>query len=241
MSSSERWRFPPEVRWWHKWIGVAVGLLMVSWFASGILLVVPESSVARGDGIKSAPVGVETVAITPARAAAVAFEGADAPRPIRRISLERILDTLVYLVQPMRGAPVMVHATTGERFVISSAHAVALVAALHPGATPSRVERLTATTERYGGPLPAHHILLADAGETEIFVAEANGEIKRTQRRDRFLRSFGHNVHVLSILAKFPGGQTTRKFAMLGGGGLAILIVTSGYWLSIPRRFKRRR
>ncbi len=241
MSLSDKWRFPPGVRWFHKWIGVAIGLLMFAWLASGILLVLPETSVANGEGIRSAPVGAATVAITPGRAAALAFDSADATTQIRRIGLERVFDTLVFVVQPMRGAPVMVHATTGARFVISSAHALAVVSALHPGETPSLVERLTKGTQRYRGPLPAHHMLLDDTGETEIFIAEGTGEMKRTQRRDRLLRKYGHNVHVLSMLATFPGGQTTRKFAMLGGGVLAIVIVTSGYWLSLPRRLLRRR
>ncbi len=235
MTAPGRARAVPGMRWWHKWIGIVIGLLLFGWVASGIIMILPLSSAAKGLGVVEPVIDLATVAISPSQAATAArVEG-----PIRTIALHQVLGVTVWAVTPANGQPILVHATTAQRFSITPERAKAIAQTSEPDLTPVAVDRIETQPAGYWGRLPAYRVAFNDAAHTEAIVAASTGEVQRSQRRDRIMNSIGHNFHVFGPLTQLPGGQNTRKGSLIMTGLIALLSIISGYWLSLPKRWTR--
>lgn len=229
----------PTMRSWHRWIGIAIGVVLLVWVVSGIVMMAPHSDALWGTDIVPPALDVSTVTVTPAEAADVA-SGAGGGA-IRAIALRPVLDTAVYMVTPMAGAPVLVNAVTGDLFLISAERAGAIAAGVAPGGTTASIERITVAPPGYNGRLPAFKVSYGDKANTVAIVAEATGEMTRSEGWDRFLRQLGHDLHVFAPLKRLPGGDVARKPALVATGVVALLSIFSGYWLSLPARLRRRK
>ncbi len=234
----------PNMRWWHKWIGITIGLVLFLWVASGIAMMVPLSPAVWGADILEPPLDLAGVTITPSQAVAIAVQhrsDTGPPGAIRSVLLRPALGIGVYLVTPADAAPVMVDAGTGEVIVITAERARSIASGAMSGREPISVERIVAAPIGYGGRLPAFRMAFDDPAGTIAIVAEANGELARTGRWDRRKMLLGHYLHVFVPLKGLPGGDRTRIAALVGTGIVALLSIFSGYWLSLPGRFRRSR
>lgn len=242
MTGQESSRRVPTIRTWHKWIGIAIGVVLLLWVVSGIAMIAPMSPVVWGTGMAELTIDIDDVMVTPNDAVSIAGGSVAARRDaaIRSVTLRPLLDAVVYQVTPTRGEPVLVDAGTGELIAITAERAAAIASSAMPGGAPASIERIVSAPIGYNGRIPAWRVSFSDRAATEAIVAEATGEMARTQRRDRLMMVVGHYVHVFVPLKKLPGGDTTRKAAMVGTGLVALLSIVSGYWLALPARLRRR-
>ena len=210
----------PGVRWWHKWIGVAIGLLLVVWVLSGLLMILPASAVARrGQG--DAPIDWTRVTVSPAQAvqaAAALHAGAVA----QRVEVKRVRRTVAYLVTLGQGRRALLDAVTAAPIRITAELAGEMALEGLPGVRVARVEK---AGRRW-------HVFLDDAKGTEAFVGEETGDVVRSQRFDRMKASLGHDLHVLMPFKALPGGDRTRLAALWITGIIALVSIVTGYWLA---------
>ncbi|HEY2804489.1 MAG TPA: PepSY domain-containing protein [Gemmatimonadales bacterium] len=230
----------PGIRWWHRWISIVIGILIFGWIASGMLMMLPPTAMARTGQGTGAPIGWQQESVSPAQAirAAQAAIGSNPPPAASQVTLQRLRDGMIYVVRLDGHRTVLIDAATAAPLTISAEVAVRIAAdAVSDTGTPG-VERVTRAPAYYYGPLPAWHVTFSDRKRTEAFVSQVTGEVARFQARDRLLEVVGHSIHVFTPLARLPGGTLTRKGTLEITGLIALISVLTGYWLSLPRRWR---
>ncbi|MGH9815489.1 MAG: PepSY domain-containing protein [Candidatus Acidiferrales bacterium] len=197
----------------HKWLAVAVGLLTLVWFVSGIVMVMPGrffSPPAPPDPSGPAGPGYRDVAVTAPQAVAVAEAAVGGEVEVSGVSFLRVAGRLLYQVKTAAAGSHLVDAVTGERFVIDEQIAREMVRRSVPGAKQGDVTVLQAYDLDYAiGPLPAFCVALDDGRDTKYYVAVENGEMRATNRamrwRDRFV-----GLHTFRFLRHVMDGEGVR-------------------------------
>jgi hypothetical protein len=184
----------PSIRWWHKWIGITIGLVLFLWVASGLAMLVPLSPTVWGADLVEPTLDLAGVTITPSQAAAIAVpprSDSAPPAAIRSVVLRPLLGTGVYLVSPTDAPPVMVHAGTGEVITIAPESARRIASAAMSGRAPLAVERIVVAPIGYEGRLPAYRMTFDDPATT-VASSPRRRELARTELRDRRKMLVGH-------------------------------------------------
>ena len=140
MTTSKTGRRPFGIRWWHKWVGIVIGILLIAWTVSGVVMLIPRSSVSSAGQGTGAAVDWAAVAVSPARAAQVAA-GTDGG-PAKSVDLQRLRDAMVYVVRFEGGRAVLVDASTGVTLRITSKLAGEIAKDAVPGARVRQVDLL---------------------------------------------------------------------------------------------------
>lgn len=221
----------------HKWMGILVGLVLLMWTVTGIIMVLPVKRV-RDTGNKPLDAGRATV--SPAQALARLTEP-DSTAAVRSIALIQILDNVVYQVETRRRT-VLINAETAEPFEISAAVAGRIARGALRG-TPGNVtvEHLTSYDARYSsGDLPAFRVSLGDSASTVSYVSARNGSIVSADSRRR-LRSIVGKLHDFSAIKAVIGADWVHRFLAITACVVSIISIFTGYWLALPRRQVARR
>jgi hypothetical protein len=227
-----------SARWWHTWIGVFIGIVLTLWVVSGLVMLIPRSDVSKASQGTGRPIDWSAVAISPAEAIRAAALPADAV--INNFELLRYRDGMAYCVRPRRLPPVLVDAATGLVITVSESLAVVLATEGIKDAKLSGVRRVESWGNGYHGPLPAYHVTFARPEGLEAYVMVATGEVRRTESWDRFHDTWGHGAHVFTPLNDLPGGERSRLASLWGTGVISLFSILTGYWLSLPRRWRAR-
>jgi uncharacterized iron-regulated membrane protein len=188
----------------HRYLGIAIGLLVVMWFASGIVMMyaggMPRlTPQARLDRLPE--IDLSRVRLTPAEAAERAHAGA--PAGAGRLKLLTVIDRPAY-----RAGAVTIFADTGEMLDgLSAAQARTTAAAfldlpehqIHLVETLASVDQWTLSHSRS---LPLHRFRAEDEDGTELYLQPSSGEIVTvTTRRSRWLAWVGTIPHWLYFSA----------------------------------------
>jgi hypothetical protein len=230
----------------HRWMGIAGGLLFVSWFLSGIVIMykgMPALSASeRLEHMR--PVDLSTARLSPAEAAS---EMGTEPS---RLRIEMFYDGRpIYRFQGMTA----VYADTGEFL---------------PGATADEavdfVKRWTperASTVRYDGYLedsdqwtlqgaqraymPLHRIAVGDAEDTYYYVSEYTGEpVMKTDRESRWWGFWSAVLHWVYFTPLRRNGYAWNQFIIWGSFVGAVMCLTglvAGIWrFSSSARFRQK-
>lgn len=197
----------------HKWLAVAVGLLTVVWFVSGIVMVMPGrffSPPAPPDPSGAPGPGYRDVAVTAPQAIAAAEAAAGGKVDVTGMSFLRVAGRLLYQVKTAAAGSHLVNAVTGERFVIDEQVATKMVLRSVPGAKLAAVTLLHAYDLDYAiGPLPAYRVTLDDGRDTKYYVAIENGEMRATNRAMRWREMF-IGLHTFRFLRHVMDGEGVR-------------------------------
>ena len=220
----------------HKWMGIVIGLALLMWTTTGIIMVLPVKRV-RDTGDRPLPVG--RAVISPAQAMA-RIAGDSAPR-IRSVALVQIADHVVYQLETRRRS-VMVNAETGEPFEISAPVAEQVARGAFRGtAGKVTVEELTAYDARYsGGDLPTFRVSLGDSARTVSYVSARTGAIVTADSRRR-LRGIVGKLHDFSAIKAIISADWVHRGLAISACVLSIISIFTGYWLALPRRQTARR
>jgi Na+-transporting NADH:ubiquinone oxidoreductase subunit F len=221
----------------HKWMGIVIGLVLLMWTITGIIMVLPMKRL-RDTGLK--PIEVARATISPAQVVARLAERDSTP-PVRSIGLVMIADNVVYQVETRRRT-LLINAETGEPFEISAAVAEQVARASLQG-TPGQVavERLTQYDARYsGGDLPTYRVSLGDSANTVSYVSARNGSIVSADSRRR-LRGVVGKLHDFSAIKAVISADWVRRSLAITACVLSIISIFTGYWLAWPRNQVARR
>ena len=221
----------------HKWMGIVIGLALLMWTTTGIIMVLPVNRV-RDTGDR--PLQIGRAVISPAQAIARIAQGDSAPR-VRSVVLLQIADHVVYQLETRRRG-VLVNAETGEPFEISALVAEQVAREAFRGtAGKVTVEHLTAYDARYsGGDLPTFRVSLGDSASTVSYVSARNGSIVTADSRRR-LRGIVGKLHDFSAIKAVISADWVHRGLAITACVLSIVSIFTGYWLALPRRQTPRR
>lgn len=171
-----RW-FSKYTTFLHKWLALAVGVQVVLWLLSGLVMTWLDIERVRGEhNIRiSSPapfVAVDRV-IPPSEF--LAFNKISA----EQLRLRRLRDTMVYEVKTPEGEVALYDAFRGHKISPLSAN-LALALALDDFAPPSRPSTpqwLTAENTEYRAELPVWRVDMNDQDDTHIYISPTTGYV----------------------------------------------------------------
>jgi hypothetical protein len=223
------------VRRWHKWLAVAVSLVLVMWCVSGISLGLPGGTVARRPSPEPDWSAAHIAPATAARAAATLL-GDSALRP-QSVQLRLLLGAPVYTVSVRGGGVAFVDATTGEAYLMDAALATRIAERAY-GGTARSAQRV----DRYGptypyGDLPAFVVTFEEGGPRAYVSARSGGVVLATLA-GRVRQGLGalHDGRIIAVVL----GERPALLFIAGFGSLTLAAALSGLWLALPARWRRR-
>jgi len=226
----------------HRWLGIALGVLFVVWFVSGIVMMyarMPELStterLARLPAINSAH--IRTVPPAPA-------EG-----DITRLTIGTLEGRPVFRVTA-RGRTDLVFADTGDALApVDADQAIRIARAFLGGATEVHYDAKLTDADQWSfgirGRMPVHRIAADDAAGTRLYVTENGGEVVlKTTASGRFWGWTGAVLHWL-YFAPFRRHAAlwndTIVWVSIAGTVMCLVGVVWGMWRLAPIRGYRLR
>ena len=219
-----------RLRRYHIWLGWIVGLPILFWTVSGLIMVARPIEEVRGEHlIRAAP------QLTLARAPVPPRIG---PRPVASLTLEQQDDGPVWLIRYADGAARRADAATGRLLPsLNAADAARIVRARYTGkARIAAVDRTPADKPPLDlrRKVEAWRVTMSDG--TRFYLNAATGEI--VARRTSFWRfyDFMWGIHIMD-----PGGREDTHNPWVIGFGLLALVTTLLAIVMLPLTLTRRR
>ena len=221
----------------HRWLGIALGVLLVVWFASGIVMMYARMPVLDPAERLSrlAPIDVAAVRIAPATVAAEAS----------RLTLTTLDGRPVYRVTA-GGSPRTIFADTGEVLApLTADHAMRVARAFagvdaHLLRYDARLEDADQWTFGVRGQMPLHRVAVDDAEGTRLYVSERGGEVvmKTTAsgRRWGWLGAVPHWLYFTPFRRHSALWSYAIIWLSIAGTVMAIAGLAWGLWRLSPLR-----
>jgi hypothetical protein len=225
----------------HKWIAIAVGVFLLSWTVSGVVLLLPMRLPApagqAAPAAQTAPVDFREATISPAEAINDLEQALGKRVQVDRIALGRIQDTTVYRITTSDDGVRLVDAASGELFEMTQSAAERLAREEFPtSAATVHIDWIDQHDVDYPyGSLPAYRIVFADTWGTVSSVSSTEGSVFRSDRWTR-LRQRIVEWHSFQPLTAITRRERLTRLAMIGLGSVGTIVVLTGYYLALPRR-----
>ena len=212
----------------HRWLGIAGGVLFITWFASGIVMVyVRMPTLANEERLARAPdLDLSGATLSPVAAAQASGVTADS------VQVSMLQGRPVYRF----GAPdqVAVFADTGEPFLgLDEESARAAARRYAPGYDGTvRYDAYMIDPDQWtlqtGALMPLHRFALDDADATRLYVSDITGDVVlRTTRRERFWAYLGPVVHWVYFTPFRSNGAAWTQF-IIWASLIGCLLCVSG-------------
>lgn len=230
----------------HRWMGIAFGLLFVSWFVSGIAFMywgMPQMS-ARERLDHQKPVDLSAAAISPIDAA----QRNDIRPSSLRIEMRG--DRPVYRI-----GSAAVYADSGEAvpvLPVDAGQALDIIRSWVPEhASTVRYDARLEDSDQWTlqsaarSQMPLHRISVGDSADTYYYVAEATGSIAmktdRTARMKGFLSGVLHWVYFTPFRRHTEAWNQFIVWGGFAGGLMCLLGLAAGVWrLSPSARYRQK-
>ena len=233
----------------HRYLGLALGLLFVVWFASGIGMIYARGMPSLTDELRLerlVPLDLESVRVMPLEAA----ERAGLGQSLGRVTLLTVMDRPAYRLDGRRAATVF--ADTGELMPEVGPASAREVASRFMDLPPERVryERLLTQADQWTvserGQLPLHKLSIDDERGTQLYVSPESGEVTllttRASRALAWVSAIPHWLYFTPLRVKQNLWTNTVLWTAGLGCVLAILGITLGilqFKFSRPFRWSR--
>jgi len=211
----------------HYWAGWGLGLLALSWFASGFFMTLKPIEDIRGNHIAAEP----------------AFDliAADYALPLisgaRSVTLIDAIGTPAFVINRPDGREV-IHALTGEAVTgFGEAEIRAKVGTvLKVDSEIARMVRKEAAPMDYSGPLPVWQVTLTKPANARLYIDATTGQLVRVRTSRWRWFDMAWRVHILD-----PSGENFNSWWLKLASGMASLFAVSGLILLWRPRKKKRR
>lgn len=245
-----------QLHLWHRWLGIVLGLLVLLWFGSGVVMMyVPYPALTETERQAwLAPIDSGAV-----RASALqAWQATGMPGLPSAVRLNTVAGRPVYHFQPAasKAPQVSVWADSGSVLQVSqelaadtaSRHAAAAsLAAGMPavaGLGIESIERIDLdqwTFGRVSAHRPLHRVAYADAAGSILYVSGRTGEVVRdTTRSERAWNWVGSVIHWLYFTPLRDKAEPWRQ-AVMWSSAITFVLALTGMMLGIQRLRLRRR
>jgi Na(+)-translocating NADH:ubiquinone oxidoreductase F subunit len=227
----------------HRWLGLLVGLQLVLWMTSGLMMSLLDHDKVQGHTFRAHappdrpwPQGM----LSPTNIVAAS------PTPVHSVSAKWLLQRPVYELAGEKGIR-LIDAASGRNIAVDASLAAALAAASYTGeGQPAPPQRLAKTLEARDHEGPLWRVDFADPDDTSVYVSAQNGAV--LEHRNRTWRLF--DVFWMLHIMDYTGRKNFNNplVVMMGIGGLwlalcGIWLLVASFRLSefIPRRWRRAR
>jgi len=219
-----------RLRRWHIWLGWIVGLPVLAWTVSGLVMVVRPIETVRGEDL---------IAKAPALPAGLApVPPAIGPRPLESLRLEPRPDGPRWLLKYADGGTRLADAATGRLLPpLAAADAARLVEARYTGvARVAAVDRTSAETPPLDlrRQVAAWRVTMTDG--TRFYLDSATGEI--LARRTRWWRFYDlmWGIHIMDLETR----EDAHNPLLIGFGAASVVTILLAL-IMLPLTLGRRR
>jgi len=227
-----------QVRTWHKWLSVVIGLQLLAWTSSGLIFTLDPIEDVRGDtflaepAVPHLPDAGTLIPLSAARATAASGETSGA-------SLQWLRERWVWVLDAPDESPALVDAQLDQVLPPMSAEEAADIARAR--FTPSDEVVSVTAVEELGGefkgrPLPAWRVSFADDDDTNIYVDAVTGAISAV-RNDTWRRfDWFWMLHIMD----YDEREDFNTWLLTGAAALGASTALTGLCLAVlvlrPRR-----
>jgi len=225
--------------WSHKWIGIVMGVIVVVWLASGMIMILPYHPLVEAP--PDATPQMTDATVSPAEAIRIVREREHGESALKKVQLVGVDGEPYYRIDLAKQPKYLIHARTGERLVIDSAVAERLARRGFAKTLPIR--SVSKQTERTltnpVGPVPAYRIDFADERHTVALVNMYDGTVLHTNTRRRLMSIFA-GLHTFEPIEQILERDGPKKWSLHITSIISIILCLTGYYVVLPRRWRRR-
>ena len=216
----------------HKWIGILVGLVLLMWSITGIVMMLPGSRPST-DG--RARIDFSRASVSPAQV--IAAMGDSIPQ-VRSISIIQIYDLVAYRLDTAR-RPVLIDASSGGRIEITPALAESVARqAMGGGSGTLSVEVMSSHDRGYStGSLPVYRVAM---GGTTGYVSQLDGAFIPSNTGRKW-KALVHDLHNFSVIKLVIHPDWVYRTSAIFVSLVSIVSIFTGYWLALPRPKRKAR
>lgn len=245
-----------QLHLWHRWLGIVLGLLVLLWFGSGVVMMyVPYPALTEAERQAClAPLDPAAVRVS----ALQAWQVSGAPGLPGAVRLNTVAGRPAYHFQPAAGKAPQVSVwadngtvlQVGEELAADSAsrHAHAASIAPHAPATAGlgieSIERIDLdqwTFGRVSAHRPLYRVAYADPAGSVLYISGRTGELVRdTTRSERAWNWAGSVIHWLYFTPLRDKAEPWRQ-AVMWSSAITFVLALTGMVLGIQRLRLRRR
>ena len=225
----------------HRWLGIGLGLLVLTWLFSGLVMLwVPRPQLQPDEALRAlSPLPTQGL-LAPAQAFARA--GLSGPATGARLSMRGEEPVWLFQTGGPRWQPVS--AVSGQRLAplqeaqvlaLAQTHAAALGLAAAKPETQLIQQDQWSIYGRFNSQRPLWRVALQDEAGTELYYAQASGElVLDTSRWERGWNWLGTVTHWLYFTPLRADVGLWRQL-VLWSSGAALLLCCLGLWLGLQR------
>ena len=232
----------PWLRKIHKWIGLVIGLQLVLWMCSGLVMSLLDAERVSGREFRAPP---QSKRLWPEDALSVNNVLASTTTLVQTISTAWLLNQPIYRVAGEKGIA-MIDATDGKRVELSAELAQRLAASSYVGpGRPGQAELVEPSLETRAHKGKVWRVEFSDAEETTVYLSQQGDVLEHRNRTWRLFDIFWM-LHIMDYYERKDFNNVLVVSTAVGGLWLAL----SGIWLLItsfrlaefvPRRWRGRR
>jgi len=242
---SGRWSPYRGLALWHHWLGLAFGVLTLTWLGSGLLsvnpwgLLEPSGAFAERENLRGAVLDVEDL-----RRWAAALARTEPPAGIVRLELAPFGGRIGVIAHDADGRATRLDAETLSPAPLDVSELERAAGTLVPG-VPIASAELVSTEDAYyfshhaKRPLPVYRVILADEPETRYYIDPTSGrlllKVDAAQRGYRWLFEGLHRLDFAAPMRVRPLWDVLMIVLLAGVTGVS----ATGTWMGI--RYLRRR
>ena len=231
----------------HRWLGIGMCLLILLWFASGIIMMYVEyPELTHEEFLARQPaLAVNRVRLTPLQAA----QQLGPVSGYTAVSLVTSLNRPAYRFETPGGDLLTVFADNGELLsgldrmqAIDAALGSGFATDAHGATYQARVDMDQWTVTASLNPFrPLHRVALHDAAGTQLYVSDKTGQVVRdSDRRERFWNWLGSTIHwIYPVQLRRHSALWVDVVVWLSVIGLVAIL--TGIWIGLLRLGLRRR
>ena len=216
----------------HKWMSVSIGVILLAWVVSGIIMMTPAKPLPSG---RAATVDYGTMQVSLAQAVQTATAGADGAA-IEWITTRRLTNRFFYVIGLAGNRRALVDAASGALTTITPELAGAIARdGLPESVTVTSVQRFETEQSGYDGPLPVYRVDLSEG--ITAWVGALAGEVTRRNASGRWHEFWG-SIHTFRPVRRMAG-RNTQFLSLVITGAISIAVALTGYWMALPKRARR--
>lgn len=218
-------------RRWHRWGAWSVGLFVLLWTATGLLMLMnPPPALGPMGAEGTLEVGDDV--ITPRRALASL---GDERSTVRAMSMRKVRGRLVYDVDIGAGVRRLVDARSAEPIMLDDSAAIRRARErVGTEAAVAGITRVSTRGDRYRGQLPALRVDFDDARRTRAYVA-MDGSVVFVDARSR-LRGLSAGLHSFVVPGLTDGRHQLRVRLIVVVSVVSLALILTGFALLLPAR-----
>lgn len=237
---SGRLRFHVGASTLHRWLALIIGVQLLLWFASGLLMSILPIDRVRGEHLVVRDSAARLATAQQLAPPAVMLRGA--PGPVRELRYTTLLGQTVAELTMVDGTVRMHNARNGLPMpLIDAAIATRIARAAYrgPGSPAAFAFFVRAASTEYRGKLPVWRVQFGDAETTRVFISPENGRIVGVRTGTWRLYDFFWGLHIMDWKNHEDFNTPWMVAFAAGGMTLAVAGVVLLY-MRWPRRRRRK-